>query len=245
MPPDLSGVRAKLDRAQHHLEELRREVVAFREGEFNGVAYEQNPCSDDWVEHRLTAVITRQPDPVIAVVLGDFIQNLRASLDHLVWALARRPNGTTGFPIFTDRCEFQVIGEKRIARLSSDHRAFIESVQPYHRPYGPNDYLTLLNRLSNEDKHRLLLPIATGVRDPPYIAHDGRVRKARFPYRPGTRLENKAEIIRCEAPADMNVELKAAIDVGISGVDMDVLTLCEVLISSVKRLVIDPLAAAP
>ena len=47
--------------------------------------------------------ITQQPDPMIAVMLGDFIHNLRSALDHIVVAgVPNKRRKSAGFPIHLD-----------------------------------------------------------------------------------------------------------------------------------------------
>jgi hypothetical protein len=68
------------------------------------------------------------------------------------------------YPIFTDPCEFQVLGLKHLPGIPEPVRALIEESQPYRcLPQAPTrDHLAILRTLSNIDKHRELaaLPVA-------------------------------------------------------------------------------------
>jgi hypothetical protein len=92
---------------------------------------------------------------------------MRSALDHLVYELAppkARKSSRTQFPIFTDEREFNRRGIPRITGITGDERTLIERVQPYAASNPPsNDPLAILNKLSNLDKHRLLVPIIAAV----------------------------------------------------------------------------------
>jgi len=99
------------------------------------------------------------------LLAGEAIQNLRASLDHAVWAAAERPNSNTKFPIFTDSGRFESIGRGNIERVSEELRAIIEKRQPFKvAPQAPErEPLEVLRLLSNQDKHRTLTTVASAV----------------------------------------------------------------------------------
>jgi hypothetical protein len=99
-----------------------------------------------------------------ALRAGDFIANLRASLDHLAWQLAllggNMPNNKICFPI----CEINDSDAKRFIKKSMEGVPcsavkVIESFQPYQAGKNFRDtHLWRLNKLWNIDKHRHLTP---------------------------------------------------------------------------------------
>lgn len=124
--------------------------------------------------------ITKQPDPMIAIMLGDFIHNLRSALDWVVVACSpRKHRFKAGFPIIskdifakdangdfvvddTERQHF----ETALQGLCPEARAIVVGLQPYHM--GTNSHraiLGLISRLENADKHRELITIGCGGRD--------------------------------------------------------------------------------
>jgi hypothetical protein len=145
----------KTTRAKEHLEALREALKLF---------YESNPVRfvrEDDLErqvHVIKAEFAPIPDKV-PLIAGDVFYCLRASLDQLVWCLARlsMPNGYpkgTQFPILDEpdnsRFEGQTRGVPAVAA------AIIESLQPYHS--GDDEAvkahpLWRLNKLCNIDKH--------------------------------------------------------------------------------------------
>jgi hypothetical protein len=114
---------------------------------YRGLAVEREASRDEW--------------PLLA---GEAIQNLRSALDHMVYT-ASGERSRSQFPIFTDPCEFQVLGSRMIRRVPEPVRAAIEEAQPYRRnPNTPdNAMLARLRLLSNRDKHRTLATIVSAV----------------------------------------------------------------------------------
>jgi hypothetical protein len=164
MSHPLDGARLKVVRAQKHLESFNEEawryintephqVIAKREG--NIVTVE--------------CLITAELDPSLACIVGDFVTNLRAALDYVIWELFIRFGPTTltdgqkggiAFPIVASgNADFSKPNGKA-AKLSglcgipAPAISVIESVQPYHAGY---EALGTLNLLVNRDKHRMLL----------------------------------------------------------------------------------------
>jgi hypothetical protein len=67
----------------------------------------------------------------------------------------------TQFPISTDAGRYFTKGRNQVRPLDGMHRQVIRRLQPYQ--YGtaaPDHSLAVLNRLSNQDKHRLLITTA-------------------------------------------------------------------------------------
>jgi hypothetical protein len=166
--PDLSGVRLKLDRAEHHIETLRAEIEAFRQREPKpfGFRTEEWPRQDGSIEYVLYAVVREYPPREWALIIGDAVQNIRSALEHLAYELST-PTGRrrgTQFPIFKEERLFKERGEPKIATITGDERKLIERVQPYNAEKIPaNDPLAILNKLSNLDKHRLLVTTVAAV----------------------------------------------------------------------------------
>jgi hypothetical protein len=170
---DLAGVRLKLDRAREHIEAIRERVDVFtgRTPPPFGFRVEQRDLDDgEGVEYTLYAVVREQPPRELAPMIGDAVHNIRSALDHLVYELSSakaRKSGKTQFPIFTDDCRYKVLGEPMIRGIRGDERLLIERVQPWYAASASSpavaDPLAVLNRLSNLDKHRLLVPAITGV----------------------------------------------------------------------------------
>ena len=161
-----SSAQRKLARGIEHVQTLQGEAAEFLDEDAYVFSVERERRSAQKIAHRCFATeIKPTPDhwPLLA---GEAIQNLRSSLDHAVYALVpKRKRGASGFPIYTDTCEFQVLGRKLIPRIPTPIAALIENAQPYrHSPQAPSrDSLEILRTLSNIDKHRTLATIACAV----------------------------------------------------------------------------------
>lgn len=161
-----SSHRRKLACADFHIEEVEALLTGWNrkghrtftkpkgEGRFVLFAEQAEPLPDE-----------------LTLVVGDAVQCLRNSLDHVVFALARKhtPNMTakqerdTEFPIGDAAV---AITDKRISCVSPDARKEICALAPNPAwEQLDRDPLWMLNKLSNRDKHRELL-VAVGIARP-------------------------------------------------------------------------------
>jgi hypothetical protein len=249
---DLSGVRLKLGRAKEHIGAVRAKTLAFTEREPPpfGFRTERTERADETVEYVLYAIVRDQPPHDLAPMIGDVLHNTRSALDHLVYELApprvrRRVN--TQFPIFTDECRYRVLGEPKIAGISGDERALIERVQPWNASSQPDrDPLAILNRLSNLDKHRLLIPfIATVNRTEVWVGSTN--ADIDFSYIELGAVEHDAKIFAftarpTDASKEMHVQPRSGLHIQLSDTGMEnigLVDLLEVLVHHVEHTVID------
>jgi len=127
-----------------------------------------------------------EPDPYLAVVLGDFLFNVRSALDHIAVALVlNRRKDKASFPIFlidpeqshpgdeegdTDRRERW---ETRTRGMPPRALAVIRNFQPYNAKPPPelmdiglvpaDTVLAVLSAFQNADKHKRLVTTAIGL----------------------------------------------------------------------------------
>lgn len=117
-------------------------------------------------------VVARMPDPppIVGLLVGDCIHNLRSALDHIVYSListnhlrlGKPPSEKAMFPICDTRSGYlhQIGKLKRLDGIPDAVATFIESLQPYHTREKGLDHtlhpLWVLNKLENIDKHRRL-----------------------------------------------------------------------------------------
>jgi hypothetical protein len=202
-PPDLTGVHAKLDRAEEHMDALRDEIRPLMEAlSFATFETRHNVLDDSY------AVIMREAAalPVVrwGVVVGDICHNLRSALNHLVCALvpAGQVHRRQQFPIFDTphswKSEFGgTKPEKMLDFIDPVHFALIESVQPYQQSTGMQR-LSLLERFSNNDKHRLIHAAVTSLTDQPQITVQWAIPTTvlSVDYRPGKPIRDGDELAR-------------------------------------------------
>jgi hypothetical protein len=229
-PPDLSGVLLKLERAETHMKVFADELATFskRDPEPFGFKTEETTGQGESVTYNLYAIIREEPPRELALPFGDAIHNIRSALDHLVFELASpkgRKSRKLQFPIFTDECEFKVRNPPMLKSIKGDERTLIERVQPYIATNVPSDDpLAVLGRLSNRDKHRLLIPMVAALGETrSWVASDN--ADIRFTYLARGPVEDGAKIASFTAtpkdPAeDMQVYPQSGLEiqVGDSGI---------------------------
>jgi hypothetical protein len=158
----LSGFKAKLKRADEHLEALDDEIAEFLDSHPYAVRFE----IDRETGQHVAKIKVRRDPPAIrwGLLIGDCVHNMRSALDHLAWQLAGpKPPPKTEFPIFHDRKEFKRKGPGgglyKIRGIKDPKaRALIKSVQPCRSDRSPPKVhpLYALWILSNTDKHQML-----------------------------------------------------------------------------------------
>lgn len=159
------SARLKLERAREHLATFDQEFHAFIAANPYQVVLEHDPQRGGNVLRLKVAGKFLLP-PRLGVLIGEYVNALRASLDHLVWALLteeppRRED--VEFPIFTDRTKYLANARKRIGLIPPAAQAEIERLQPFNRGHGAEDHpLWRIHQLSRIDRHRTISVIAHG-----------------------------------------------------------------------------------
>jgi len=230
----LDNPRARLGRADEHLEALSKEWHAFRERKpYVAVSQAESDALVFYMQVR------ENPPLRLGLLFGDFLHNLRSALDNLVHELillnGATPGRTTGFPVFDTERSFKAVGIKRIKGVTGRHAAAIESVQPYPGRDEPViRALALLNSLATVDKHKLIHPVFLNIGrspDEPNIqefTHGGIPLKIEVITPPfGARLDDGAEVGRFrlltgEGAGDWEMEVQGKISAGIAFGDMNV-----------------------
>jgi hypothetical protein len=203
--PDFRSSWAKTEWAKPYRDALDREPIDFFSVEGNeiGLRAEYDPKSG----YHLFRINT-MPDRHImrwAMILGDFVHNLRGALDHMVWQLALHEcNGDT--PKKPTRVQFPITDTPELFRKSNNlneiapaHRAIIERHQPYHGWYGGRLHpFVQLRELSNVDKHRAISPVLCANGDMLIYseAFEGALLNVEFTAGIGTPLESGAILAR-------------------------------------------------
>jgi hypothetical protein len=157
---DLSGVRAKLGRADEHRRAYEELFHAFLETEPYSITLEYEPESG-W--HILRWQIEREPPyEELALIFGDMLSNLRTTLDYLVWQLVlatgREPGRHTGFPVARRPEDWPAQSSAALAGLDQEWVEEIQALQPYHWDQPELHPLAVLDHVNNLNKHRFLPP---------------------------------------------------------------------------------------
>jgi hypothetical protein len=162
----------KLWRARQHYDELVRELQAYfasNPGQMV-LAPESTPGNAVYVFEPKERIPAR-----FGLIAGDYLQNVRSTLDYLVWQLViangKTPGRSNQFPVCTgapktmswDDC----IKRGRLLGIDSAAIDLIRSFQPcFDTQSGPTPHpLAVLEEVVNENKHRqvLLTNLATVI----------------------------------------------------------------------------------
>lgn len=219
----------KLTRSIKHLQALERTIKRFLKGKANGVV---NDFTSEPGYLIVKAFVRRKPPPSCSGLIGETLYHQRAALDYMACDLARYNDQIVDdhveFPIFKDGNNFRnpVTGKltdgivKRIGLLRPDHRAVIESEQPFQERHGKpeEDPLWLLYRLSNFDRHQFI-HLASVITNDSFHTFTPRQASARFQqvrFNYGA-FENEAEVARFRiipgAELDVHVQSDVRFDV--------------------------------
>lgn len=167
MTATLVGIRQKIDRAKYHLSDLH--------GVFNASIGARQAAHAEFAKHQAdgqSAISVPDPPAEWALIIGDTVSNLRASLDHLACQLAIL-NGKhfsacaqTEFPIHSENNSVSEKAFKKIRPyLTPKAIAQVEFFQPYNGNNSgtPEDNIRTdlyrLAKLDNINKHRLLVVV--------------------------------------------------------------------------------------
>lgn len=157
--PPFDGSRLKVFNAIRHAETLQETFEHYSSSspfKFNLVDDPENEGK------QLLTIVAGQPFPAnFALILGDAVHNLRASLDLLACDLVRleghEPDGVC-FPFCEKEGDLaKMIKRRRFHLASSGAQALLTNLQPYR---GGNAMLRGLHDLDIADKHRLIIPVA-------------------------------------------------------------------------------------
>src|SRR5580692_1944988 len=156
----ISAVMHKVERAKEHLDSLREAIELWRKSHLQSISAQDNPETGEY----LVEIHPPQFDLRMALIAGDFVSCLRASLDHLVWQMyfAAHPDSKEpvpkrlGFPVYEVKTiDTEMAFVKCTFGLPDEAIAIIRSMQPYQSTNAEKiHYLWILNTLWNIDKHR-------------------------------------------------------------------------------------------
>ncbi|SRR6266851_275351 len=157
----LDSVRQKIFRAALHAKSLEPELQRYFETNPGKLVMEPNSPPDK------PSFILQAKEPMPArfgLIIGDCFQNLRSSLDYLVWELVLAENNEPGkhnmCPICRAPETFKdaVNKSRRLAGVHPDAIAEIEALQPYNLEKDmEKSTLLVLDELTNINKHRRVL----------------------------------------------------------------------------------------
>jgi hypothetical protein len=204
----LDGPRAKIGRAEKHLDEFDAEREKWVKSSPYAILPYSNTDKTEWTVrlHRMDTPVKAERD-VWGLIIGDYVHALRSALDQLVWQLVTVANKRTlskederriAFPIVTTHPKaFWELTTVQHLRL--EQALVIEDFQPY-RAIGMEKITPLadLHALWNADKHKVITPIKVTLSKTisPVIRPHPDVRIVDFEWDTDIALEGDANIGR-------------------------------------------------
>lgn len=194
----------KIERAEFHIRGLDKEVTPLMDL-YSESVWRQVESEGAEYSFYLGAVPPMPTQWIPAV--GDVLHNLRSSLDHLAWMLAKKPSEGTVFPILdkpgSSKPVYLVGGVKKPETLD-----LINEVQPYQRwetaEDAWNDELWLLHRLNIIDKHRRLLLAVVAVHSLTHLSESPALDAAPIFLESGS-VEAGAKVVAFRSPSNPNL----------------------------------------
>src|SRR5258708_26693795 len=96
----LESARAKIDRANHHLHQLKNEVQSDGNAKKYGVVFRHESQTTN--ELVMTALMPRDLFIHYSIAAGEIIGHARSGREHAIWEIVPAPLiRRTGFPVFT------------------------------------------------------------------------------------------------------------------------------------------------
>ena len=161
LPHPLKGAFDRVDRAQEHMAELKREVASHGQCHHDACTIAFDPQFSNALTCIHPVQFPRIPSR-ISILTGEIVYNLRAALDYLVFELAKLDSGVeqerTQFLIRDTQKQFAKDRTSALKGLNAVHVARIDGLQPYRGVY----WTDWLQQISNADKHRKLTHHGSG-----------------------------------------------------------------------------------
>jgi hypothetical protein len=159
------------------------------------------------VGYKIHKVRLPKPLPLdeFSLIVGDALTNIRAALDHTVWAIATL-NGavprfrTCSFPFGKNADSFANAVNGCIA-VPQEIRARLGTFKAYD---GGNTVLWHINEMCNRDKHALLSPVFTGRETADFVAGGSWFRQPETGWREAEDYI-ELEIVRTELHATCDI----------------------------------------
>lgn len=209
----IAQVQAKLTRAKKHVKESEHEVAEFLRTRPYAVATRRQPESNRLVYY--VSAVRPTPD-CLPLIVGDAIQGLTSSLDHLAYQIVCSDTADAPphpraiyFPIGESAQDYVARKPRRMHGASAASLAAIDALQPFR---GGNERYWQLSRLNNIDKHRTLLTVGSHHRSVDLGRHAATEMLRAFPDMPGRMADAVRNMHAFFRPADTGFPLAAGFE---------------------------------
>lgn len=164
-PTGLVGPLTKVERSKKHIADLQAAIKRFLDSRPYVVGVKEDAKAGKRIYY-LSGVTN--PDPEVAAIIGDVLQNLRSALDHLAYQVVSVGIGGVPsrpweieYPVADSATEYPSLRNRKVKGARQDALDAIDATKPYK---GGNDTLWRLHKLNNVDKHRLLITVGSNFR---------------------------------------------------------------------------------
>ena len=156
-PKELDDALARIEMSKRDFRSLRNELEKFLYDHIRGMIRDEKP-EDGAFTLRLRRFEDRIVKGVKSVFVAQIAENLRTSLDYMVFELSRKNDLNLNervpqFPISNSNKNFRRQVKKSLSYLSNEQINFIDDVQPYKQ----DNILRILGEMTRPTKHRHLL----------------------------------------------------------------------------------------
>jgi hypothetical protein len=162
--PIANKIRAKVTRAEQHIQDFQLGLSAFLKTSPYGIAIKENPNGGYPIYY--VSKVNPTPD-TLAATAADVVQNLRSALDTLAYQLVlganggTKPKGKVYFPISKTPTDYKGTRRGNVKGVRQEVVDAIDATEPYKG--GKGHALWQLQQLSNADKHELLIEAGVAV----------------------------------------------------------------------------------
>lgn len=171
----LESAKLKIERANHHVADLERQLIAFTRQNLDSSVRYLNEGGQ--LDITITALA---PPASIAMTIGDAVHNLWTALDHLAWEVVGVDGGSQHkqlyFPKGDSRTSYEASCDG-IKTPSKSVKDLFKSLEAF--PGGAGHFLYVTCYLDRVDKHRTLTPVvhAPTIDELAIVSDGGKVRR--------------------------------------------------------------------
>jgi hypothetical protein len=159
-----ASARLKIERANYHISDLERQFAAFVAEKPHRFSVQTHPNTGQLT---IRVRFGKEVPTTYALIIGDAIHNLRASLDHAVWDIVGFDHGAQNrylnFPTSNNGINFEA-SCNGIQTPSQWVKDAIKSTEAFIEGRGMDFYQ--LNALDNADKHSVITPVLRATSHP-------------------------------------------------------------------------------
>jgi len=156
------SARRKIIRAHKHFDDMLDELSKFFDGDSLIQVVDSDPDDPNQLLHKVK-LVRRFEDTPIAEIVGDIASNLRASLDHAIYAIAATRSVSPRkayFPFCRSAEGLEKVLKDNCKDVPVELYPFLRSLKPYE---GGDDLLYALNAMRNADNHAYITPVVTSI----------------------------------------------------------------------------------